>query len=57
MKMYQEGYERYRRACEEYGMESMNIHLFVRQLSRDQLNSYNQMAKNMNGSEDYDNFQ
>ncbi|MEX3622526.1 transcriptional regulator [Viridibacillus arvi] len=51
MEMYREGYETYCLACENYGMESMNFYLFVKNLTVEQLNAFNQHTK---GSDDYE---
>jgi hypothetical protein len=40
MGMYQKAYERYRAACQNYGMESMKIDQFIRHLTKEQLHEY-----------------
>ncbi|AZV42387.1 hypothetical protein [Peribacillus asahii] len=44
MEMYREAYEYYKMACENYGMESVNFHHFVKHLTTEQLNEYNKKA-------------
>lgn len=41
MEKYREGYELYREACKHYGIESLDFHFFVSQLTQDQLNAFN----------------
>jgi hypothetical protein len=40
MEMYQKAYECYRAACQSYGMESLNFNLFVKQLTKEQLDEF-----------------
>ncbi|WP_203554039.1 hypothetical protein [Bacillus sp. B15-48] len=40
MGMYQKAYESYCVACENYGMESMNIEQFIKNLTKEQLHEY-----------------
>lgn len=46
MKIYQKAYECYRSACKNYGIKSMSIHQFVRNLTKEQLNEYMKQAIN-----------
>ena len=45
MAMYQEGYEMYVRKCEQFNLQPINIRLYVKQLSNEQLSAYNEKAK------------
>lgn len=49
MTMYQEGYKMYLEKCEQFGLEPINFRYYVIQLSREQLNAYNEQAKIMEG--------
>ncbi|WP_368730906.1 transcriptional regulator [Ureibacillus chungkukjangi] len=49
MSIYQEGYDYYVMRCEDFGLEPINFYYFVKQLSQEQLNSYNEQAKLMKG--------
>lgn len=40
MGTYQKAYERYLTACQDYGMESINIEQFIQQLTKEQLHAY-----------------
>lgn len=44
MKMYREAYESYVMVCEGYGMESINFHHFIKNLTDDQLDEYSKLA-------------
>ncbi|AZV42591.1 MULTISPECIES: hypothetical protein [Peribacillus] len=44
METYREAYESYKRACENYGMESMTFYHFVTHLTKEQLNEYDNQA-------------
>ncbi|WP_394231830.1 hypothetical protein [Niallia oryzisoli] len=44
MEMYQKAYEHYKTICEEYGMESMNYHQFIKQLTDEQLTEFSKCA-------------
>lgn len=46
MKIYQQAYERYQNACQNYGMKSMSIAQFVKNLTKEQLNEYMKQAIN-----------
>lgn len=45
MDMYREGYRIYCEACEQYGLQSMNFHLYVKNLTEEQLHAYNTHKK------------
>lgn len=40
MKIYQKAYKRYQDACENYGIESLSMNLFVKHLTVEQLEEY-----------------
>jgi hypothetical protein len=40
MEIYQKAYEYYQAACQNYGMESLNFNLFVKHLTKEQLDLY-----------------
>ena len=46
MSMYRKGYEMYVMKCEQFGVEPVNFHLYVNQLSKEQLTAYNEQAVN-----------
>ena len=50
MSMYQEGYEVYRKKCEQFGLDPINFRYYVIQLSLEQLNAYNEQARLTKGS-------
>lgn len=45
MDFYRKGYQIYCEACEQYGMPSMNFHLYIKQLTEEQLNAFNEHKK------------
>jgi len=45
MDMYREGYQIYCEACEQHGLQSMNFYLYVKNLTEEQLNAYNEHRK------------
>lgn len=45
MEIYREGYERYCRACEEYGLESKDFYFFITNLTEEQLNAFKEHSK------------
>lgn len=45
MEHFMEGYEKYCEACENYGLESMNFYLYVKQLTEEQLYAFNEHKK------------
>lgn len=54
MTNYREGYEFYRHICEEHGLEPINFHYYILNLSQEQLNAYNEHAKTSGGSIEYE---
>jgi len=51
---YREGYEFYRHICEKHGLEPINFHYYILNLSQEQLNAYNEHAKTSGGSIEYE---
>ena len=49
MAMYQDGYDYYVMRCEAFGLEPINFYFFVKQLSQEQLDLFNEQAKLMKG--------
>lgn len=45
MENYKEGYEIYRQACENYGLESMTYYLYLKHLTEEQLHAYDAHSK------------
>ena len=45
MEHFMEGYQTYCQACENYGLESMNYHLYVKQLTEEQLYAFNEYKR------------
>ncbi|WP_042472527.1 transcriptional regulator [Bacillus ndiopicus] len=45
MSMYREGYEHYLEKCEQFGIEPVNFHFYVMQLSQEQLVSFAEQAR------------
>lgn len=45
MAMYRKGYEVYVMKCGQFGIEPVNFHLYVNQLSKEQLHAYNEQAQ------------
>ena len=39
---YRNGYEYYKQACKEYGLEPINFHYFTMKLSKEQLQAFNE---------------
>ncbi|MEA0562595.1 transcriptional regulator [Lysinibacillus irui] len=54
MTDYRDGYEFYRQVCEEHGLEPINFHYYMLNLSQEQLDAYNQHAKTSGGSIEYE---
>lgn len=50
MSQYREGYNYYVEKCMDYGLEPINIYYYVLQLSHEQLDAYNEQAKQLKGS-------
>jgi hypothetical protein len=44
MEMYRKAYESYLSICKRYGMESINFHHFIKNLTEDQLDEYSKLA-------------
>lgn len=44
MENYQKAYEFYRTACQNHGIESMNIYQFIMHLTTEQLDEYMKQA-------------
>lgn len=45
MNDYRQAYKYYKQACEEHGLEPINFHYFVLNLSQEQLNIFNVIAQ------------
>ena len=45
MNDYRLAYEYYKHACKEHGLEPINFHYFVLNLSQEQLDNFNEMAQ------------
>ena len=54
MLMYQDGYECYKQASREHGLEPVNFHYFITSLSQEQLDAYNESASYIEGCEKYE---
>ena len=46
---YNLGYDYYKQACHEYGLEPINFGYFLLSLSKEQLDAYNERAKQKRG--------
>lgn len=44
MTMYRQGYEVYKKKCEQFGLDPVNFRYYVIQLSKAQLDAYNDFA-------------
>lgn len=44
MNMYEKAYESYVVICKRYGMESINYHHFIKNLTKEQLTEYSKLA-------------
>lgn len=44
MTVYRQGYEVYVKKCEQFGLEPINFHYYVLQLTTKQLNAFNHQA-------------
>ena len=49
MKMYREGYDYYLTKCLDFELEPISYYFFVQQLSHEQLDAFNEQAKQMKG--------
>lgn len=45
MLIYREGYDYYKQACEQYGLEPINFAFYLLRLSKEQLDAYNERAE------------
>jgi len=54
MTDYREGYDFYRQACEKHGLEPINFHYYILNLSQEQLDAYNERAKTLGGQIQYE---
>ncbi|ATP40258.1 transcriptional regulator [Solibacillus sp. R5-41] len=50
MNDYRSGYEYYKRACENFGLEPINFHYYILNLSQEQLDAYNCRATENRGN-------
>ena len=50
---YRIGYEYYRNACMEHGLEPLNFHYFILNLSQEQLQAYYDFAQQKRGIHEY----
>lgn len=53
MSGYRTGYEYYKEACELYGLEPVNFHYYMLNLSQEQLDAYNEQAAEKRGHNEY----
>lgn len=44
MEKYSKAYKSYLNICKGYGMESINIHQFIKNLTEEQLDEYSKLA-------------
>ncbi|EON72295.1 hypothetical protein [Lysinibacillus sphaericus] len=55
MTDYRKGYEFYRQMSEKHGLEPINFHYYILNLSQEQLDAYNdEQAKALGGEIEYD---
>ena len=47
---YNIGYDYYKQACQQYGMEPINFSYFLLSLSKEQLDAYNERAQQNKGA-------
>ena len=45
MKDYRQAYEYYKQACKNHGLEPINFHYFILNLSQEQLDTFNDIAQ------------
>ncbi len=50
MTDYRQGYEFYRQICDQHGLEPINFHYYILNLSQEQLDAYNEQAKIVGGT-------
>ncbi|SOC23989.1 hypothetical protein SAMN05880501_11662 [Ureibacillus xyleni] len=48
---YRIGYEYYKQACQQHGLEPVNFNYFILNLSQEQLDAYNERAEQKRGRE------
>ena len=53
MADYRTGYEYYKQACEKHGLDPINFHHFIINLSQEQLDAYNKRAEWERGKNEY----
>lgn len=53
MSIYKEGYDYYVSKCLDFGLEPINFYYYIKKLSQDQLDAFNEQAKIMGGSTGY----
>lgn len=54
MTDYREGYEYYRKICEKHGLDPINFHYYILNLTQEQLDTYNKQAKSLGGPIQYE---
>ncbi|TQR36022.1 transcriptional regulator [Lysinibacillus sphaericus] len=54
MTDYRKGYDFYRQVCEKHGLEPINFHYYILNLSQEQLDAYNERAKTLGGQIQYE---
>ena len=50
MAEYNLGYDYYKKACQEYGLKPINFAFYLLSLSKEQLETYNERAKQKRGN-------
>ena len=55
MNDYRNGYEYYKQVSQQFGVEPMNFHYYVMNLTEDQLDAYNARAEQKRGLNEYKN--
>ncbi|MFC7687126.1 transcriptional regulator [Ureibacillus sp. GCM10028918] len=45
MSVYRDGYDYYKQACQQYGLEPINFAYFLLSLSKEQLDAFNESAE------------
>ncbi len=53
MHDYRMGYEYYKEACEKFGLEPINFHYYILNLSQEQLDAYNYRATENRGNYEF----
>ncbi|MFJ7887041.1 transcriptional regulator [Lysinibacillus xylanilyticus] len=54
MTDYREGYDFYRQVCVKHGLEPINFHYYILNLSQEQRDAYNERAKTLGGQIEYE---